>query len=87
MKATTTLTAEEIDQQIVLVRNHWPDVYHYETGVFNLALNRVQAIAEKDGVAAITPLRLEGGLSRKVSVGYSAASSASAHTKHSVVNK
>ena len=60
MKAGTTLTAEEINQLIVLVRNHWPEVYHYETGVFNLALNRVQQIAEKDGVAAITPDRLEG---------------------------
>jgi hypothetical protein len=60
MKSTTTLTAEDISHLIVLVRNHWPEIYHYETGVANLALNRVQAIAEQEGVAAITPLRLEG---------------------------
>ena len=60
MKAGTTLTAQEIDELVIVVRRHWPELDHYETGVFNLALNRVQQIAEKDGVAAITPDRLEG---------------------------
>jgi hypothetical protein len=60
MKSATTLTAEDIDHLLARVRRHWPEVDYYETGVFNLALNRVQAIAEKEGVAAITAPRLEG---------------------------
>mgnify|MGYP003346022330 CR=1 FL=1 len=60
MNSATTLSAEDIDHLLDLVRRHWPEVDYYETGVFNLALNRVQAIAEKEGVAAITPPRLEG---------------------------
>ncbi|MEY4941121.1 MAG: hypothetical protein RIQ93_2856 [Verrucomicrobiota bacterium] len=60
MKAATTLTTQEIDQLLTVVRSHWPELDHYETGVFNLALNRVQQIAEREGVAAITPPRVEG---------------------------
>ena len=60
MKPTTTLTQAELDTLLVIIRQHWPELAHYENGVFNLALNRVQEIAEKEGVAAITPVRLSG---------------------------
>ena len=60
MKPATRLTNQEIDDLLVVLRRHWPELDYYETGVFNLALNRVQEIAEKEGVAAITPPRLQG---------------------------
>ena len=60
MKPQTTLTAAEIEAVLTLVRQHWPELAHYEEGVQILALNRLQTIAETDGVAAITPARLSG---------------------------
>lgn len=60
MKPTTTLTSAELDALLVIIRQHWPELAHYEQGVKTLALNRVQAIAETEGVAAITPARLSG---------------------------
>ncbi len=60
MKPTTTLTDHDLAFLSDLVRVHWPELRQNEEGVANLALNRVQAIAEREGVAAITPLRLTG---------------------------
>ncbi|MSU70248.1 MAG: hypothetical protein EXS39_05650 [Opitutaceae bacterium] len=60
MSAQQKLTYEEIDHLLNLVREHWPEVIHYEEGIANKALNRIQEIAEKEGVASITPPRLEG---------------------------
>ena len=60
MKAATTLTHDELSQLVTVLRRHWPELNHYERSIVNLALNRVQAIAEKEGVAAITPARLQG---------------------------
>ena len=60
MKPATTLNDHDLAYLIDLVRVHWPELRQYEKGVATLALNRVQAIAEREGVAAITPLRLAG---------------------------
>ena len=60
MKPATTLTDHDLAFLSDLVRVHWPELRQYEKGVATLALNRVQAIAEREGVAAITPLRLTG---------------------------
>ncbi len=60
MSAKKKLTKEEIEHLLNLVREHWPEVYQYEEGITNKALNRIQEIAEKEGVASITPPRLEG---------------------------
>ncbi len=60
MSAQHELTPEEIDNLMNLVREHWPDVFDYEEAIANKALNRIQEIAEKEGVASITPPRLEG---------------------------
>ena len=60
MSSQKKLTAEDIDHLLKLVREHWPEVFDYEEGVANKALNRIQEIAEKEGVASITPPRLEG---------------------------
>lgn len=60
MSAQQKLTYEEIDHLLNLVREHWPEVFDYEDGIANKALNRIQEIAEKEGVASITPPRLEG---------------------------
>lgn len=60
MKPATSLSKQEIAHLTQQLRRDWPELDHYETGVFNLAINRVQAIAEAEGVAAITPARLEG---------------------------
>jgi hypothetical protein len=60
MSAQNKLTGEEIDHLLNLVREHWPEVFDYEEGIANKALNRIQEIAEKEGVASITPPRLEG---------------------------
>lgn len=58
--ARTTLTASDLDALVGLVRRHWPELNHYERSIVTLALNRVQAIAEQEGVAAITAARLAG---------------------------
>ena len=55
MSAKKKLTKEEIEHLLNLVREHWPEVYQYEEGITNKALNRIQEIAEKEGVASITP--------------------------------
>lgn len=60
MKQGTTLTNDELSQLVTLVRRHWPELNHYERSIVNVALNRVQEIAENEGVAAITPTRLKG---------------------------
>ena len=60
MSAKKKLTGAEIDYLLNLVREHWPEVFDYEEGIANKALNRIQEIAEKEGVASITPSRLEG---------------------------
>ena len=60
MSAQQKLTYEEIDHLLNLVREHWPEVFDYEEGIANKALNRIQEIAEKEGVESITPPRLEG---------------------------
>lgn len=60
MSAQQKLTDHEIDHLLNLVREHWPEVFDYEEGIANKALNRIQEIAEKEGVASITPPRLEG---------------------------
>lgn len=60
MSAQQRLAADEVDHLLDLVREHWPEVFDYEEGVANKALNRIQEIAEKEGVASITPPRLEG---------------------------
>ena len=60
MSSQYKLTAEDIDHLLNLVREHWPEVFDYEEGVANKALNRIQEIAEKEGVASITPPMLEG---------------------------
>ena len=60
MSAQHKLTGEEIDHLLNLVREHWPEVFDYEEGIANKALNRIQEIAEEEGVASITPPRLEG---------------------------
>ena len=60
MSAKKKLTGEEIDHLLNLVREHWPEVFDYEEGIANKALNRIQEIAEKEGVDSITPPRLEG---------------------------
>ena len=60
MSSQYKLTAEDIDHLLNLVREHWPEVFDYEEGIANKALNRIQEIAEKEGVASITPPRLEG---------------------------
>ena len=60
MSAQHKLTGEEIDHLLNLLREHWPEVFDYEEGIANKALNRIQEIAEKEGVASITPPRLEG---------------------------
>ena len=60
MSAQQKLTYEEIDHLLNLVREHWPEVFDYEEGIANKALNRIQEIAEKEGVASITPPRLDG---------------------------
>jgi galactokinase/mevalonate kinase-like predicted kinase len=60
MSAQQKLTKDEIEHLLNLVREHWPEVYQYEEGITNKALNRIQEIAEKEGVASITPPRLVG---------------------------
>lgn len=60
MSAKKKLTGAEIDYLLNLVREHWPEVFDYEEGIANKALNRILEIAEKEGVASITPPRLEG---------------------------
>lgn len=60
MKPAARLTLEEIDTLLAFVRRHWPELAHYERGVVTLALNRIEAIAETEGIAAITPERLSG---------------------------
>ena len=60
MSAQQKLTPEEIEHLLNLVREHWPEVYQYEEGITNKALNHIQEIAENEGVASITPPRLEG---------------------------
>ena len=60
MSSQYKLTAEDIDHLLNIVRKHWPEVFDYEEGVANKALNRIQEIAEKEGVDSITPPRLEG---------------------------
>ena len=60
MKPTTPLTDAEIDALLVVIHQHWPELFHYEQGVRVLALNRLQAIAETEGIAALTPIRLSG---------------------------
>ena len=60
MNSQKKLTAKDIDHLLKLVREHWPEVFDYEEGIANKALNRIQEIAEKEGVASITPPRLEG---------------------------
>ena len=60
MSAQQKLTDHEIDHLLNLVREHWPEVFDYEEGIANKALNRILEIAEKEGVASITPPRLEG---------------------------
>ena len=60
MSAQQKLTGAEIDYLLNLVREHWPEVFDYEEGIANKALNRIQEIAEKEGVASITPPRLDG---------------------------
>ena len=60
MSSQYKLTSEDIDHLLNLVREHWPEVFDYEEGIANKALNRIQEIAEKEGVASITPPRLEG---------------------------
>ena len=39
MSAQHELTPEEIDNLLNLVREHWPDVFDYEEGIANKALN------------------------------------------------
>lgn len=60
MKPASRLSLEEIDTLLAFVRKHWPELAYYERGVVTLALNRIEAIAEKEGVSAITPERLSG---------------------------
>ena len=60
MSAQQKITDHEIDHLLNLVREHWPEVFDYEEGITNKALNRIQEIAEKEGVASITPPRLDG---------------------------
>jgi hypothetical protein len=60
MKAPTCLNQDDLHQLLSVVRRHWPEISYYERSVVVIALNRVQEIAEKEGVAAITPPRLEG---------------------------
>ena len=60
MNSQHKLNAEHIDLLLKLVREHWQEVFNYEEGVAKKALNRIQEIAEKEGVASITPQRLEG---------------------------
>ena len=60
MSSQYKLTSEDIDHLLNLVREHWPEVFDYEEGIANKALNRIQEIAEKEGVDSITPPRLEG---------------------------
>ena len=60
MSAQQKLTDNEIDHLLNLVREHWPEVFDYEEGIANKALNRIEEIAEKEGLASITPPRLEG---------------------------
>jgi len=60
MSSQYKLTAEDIDHLLNLVREHWPEAFDYEEDVANKALNRIQEIAEKEGVASITPPKLEG---------------------------
>jgi hypothetical protein len=60
MSVKKKLTGEEIDHLLNLVREHWPEVFDYEEGIADKALNRIHEIAEKEGVESITPPRLEG---------------------------
>ncbi len=60
MKPVSRLTLQEIDTLLAFVRQHWPELAYYERGVVTLALNRIEAIAEQEGLAAITPERLSG---------------------------
>jgi len=57
MSSQKKLTAEDIDHLLKLVREHWPEVFDYEEGVANKALNRIQEIAEKK---VWLPLHLRG---------------------------
>lgn len=47
MSAQQKPTDHEIDHLLNLVREHWPEVFDYEEGIANKALNRIQDIAEK----------------------------------------
>ena len=60
MSAKRKLSVEEIDYLMNLVREHWPTVFDYDKGVANIVLNRINEIAVKEGVAALTPSRLAG---------------------------
>ena len=60
MSAERKLSVEEIDYLMNLVRENWPSLFDYDKGVANIVLRRINEIAVKEGVAALTPSRLVG---------------------------
>jgi hypothetical protein len=63
-----TLDDNTIDACLKLLRTHWPTVDELPVGVYNLTLNQIQRVLEREGLEAITPERIEGW--REIAEGY-----------------
>jgi hypothetical protein len=55
-----TLEKTTIDACWKLLLTTWPEIDDLPDGVFNVIVNQIQRVLETEGLAAITPERIEG---------------------------
>jgi hypothetical protein len=55
-----TLEKTTLDACSKLLRQHWPTLGELPKEVVNVSLTRIQQVLETEGLAAITPERIEG---------------------------
>ena len=60
MKAQTGLTGADLQHLLGLVRRHWPEILECDPRLTNVALNRIQALAESCGLSSVTPDSIGG---------------------------
>ncbi len=60
MTAKIQLTEADLRHLLGLVRQHWPEILECDIRLTNVALNRIQALAESCGLSAVTPASIGG---------------------------